>query len=109
MLIAEPVKACSRRYLCLDALPATFERGERENAILLEVWSGGGLLQTESSPPAGSLLMLWVAGGEIPARVESCTTDEYGCLLEFSVDNVEHWFPQRYCPARLRPAGGPGS
>ena len=110
MLLAESISARSCRYYCLDTLEATFEAGtgiRTESAILLEVWSGGGLLQVDSEVAVGSNVLLRSGPQSVVhGCVQSCQRDEYGCLIEFSVDSENAWFPAAYIPSYVkRPMG----
>ncbi len=111
MLVAETLSApATQRYLCMDTLPATFARGTpmaadvADHVILIEVWEAGGVLQTECAPERGSRVRLSTSQGIVRGRVKSSAGDDYGYLVEFSVDPAENWFPDSYRPPYLRPA-----
>src|SRR5580658_3151118 len=105
MLVAEPVSARSvRHYPCLDLLEAAFEGPtsiETCAAVLLEVWESGGLLQTDCDAAQGRPVRLSVSSATVRGRVSSCIKDEYGYLVEFTVESAEGWFPGAYLPACL--------
>lgn len=94
------------RYLCLDVLRVSSAGCSKvfcDCAILLEVWDTGGLLQTSDAIAQGSVLDLASPQGSVRAKVNSCTTDEYGCLVEITVEPSSSWFPVGYNPPYLKP------
>jgi hypothetical protein len=72
-------------------------------AILLEIWDSGGLLQTSNSIAEGSIVDLASPQGPVRATVSSCEADDYGHLVEITVDPSASWFPAGYNPPYLRP------
>jgi hypothetical protein len=99
-----PWQVDSGRHHCLDLLRVTWSDASTthsECAILLEVWENGGLLQASSAIPRGSVVDLAAPNGAFCALVKSCETDEYGNLLEISVDPSASWFPEGYKPPYL--------
>jgi hypothetical protein len=72
-----------------------------DSAVLLEVWEKGGLLQTSAAIPQGTSVDIASPLGSFRATVSSCVTDEYGSLLEISVDPSASWFPSGYKPPYL--------
>lgn len=106
MLVAEPVPASAQqRYHCLDLLKVTLEDASQplEDAVLLEVWEAGGLLQTGRDIPRGTSFQLACSNGGVLAKVASCGQDDYGYLVEFTVDSRQAWFPQAYRPPYMLP------
>jgi hypothetical protein len=94
----------SGRYLCLDLLRVTWKEASTtlcDSAILLEVWENGGLLQTSAAIQQGSAVDIASPLGSFRAIVSSCVTDDYGNLLEISVDPSASWFPSGYKPPYL--------
>ena len=94
------------RYACLDMLPISWESltaatNRCQCAILLEIWSSGGLLQTGMAIPEGSVLTISAPGGSVHAHVSYCEQDDYGFLVHVAVDSPEDWFPAAYQPAYL--------
>ena len=79
-------------------------RATSECAILMEIWGSGAVLQTEVAISKGSILTLAAPNGPVCAKVTACDRDDYGFLIQMSVDRPEHWFPDSYCPADLLPA-----
>jgi hypothetical protein len=96
----------SGRYRCLDVLRVSSAESSKvycDCAILLEIWDTGGLLQTSDAITKGSVLNLASPQGCVRAKVNSCTTDAYGCLVEITVDPASNWFPAGYNPPYLKP------
>jgi hypothetical protein len=110
MLAADPTSVRSaQRYFCLDLLNATFEHpssapAKTSDAVLLEVWEAGGLLQTDCAADQGCGVCLSSSNGTVRGHVCSCLKDEYGYLVEFAVESADDWFPGSYRPAYLLPA-----
>lgn len=69
-------------------------------AILLEIWDFGGLLQTSERIAADTVIFLPSIGSGISAKVTSCQQDEYGFLVEISVQGPG-WFPEGYLPPHV--------
>jgi hypothetical protein len=111
MLAALPVKASAeQRFRCLDLLKVTFEDASwpaTEDAVLLEVWEAGGLLQTDRDIPPGVSFRLACGKESVPATVRSSSKDEYGYLVEFVVGSASSWFPEGYQPPYLRRGPAP--
>ena len=89
---------------CLDllrvvSLPGT-ARSFCDCAILLEIWDFGGLLQTNVGIPAETDIYIPSVGHGMNAKVVSCQQDEFGFLVEISVDGPG-WFPEGYVPPHL--------
>lgn len=96
----------SDRYFCLDVLRVSSAGSSKvfcDCAILLEIWDTGGLLQTSNPIAEGSVLDLASAQGCSRAKVNSCTTDAYGCLVDITVDPASNWFPAGYNPPYFKP------
>jgi hypothetical protein len=96
----------SDRYLCLDVLKVSLSGCSKtvcDCAILLEIWDSGGLLQTSNPIAEGSVLEIAAPQGAVRAKVNSCTADDYGCLVEIAVDPSASWFPGGYNPPYIRP------
>jgi hypothetical protein len=95
------------RFLCLDLVHVSWVnasgRTSSHCAILTEIWSSGGLLQTDTAIPERSLLTLAAPNGSIQAHVSSCTQDNYGFLIQVTVDSPPSWFPRKYQPDHLLP------
>jgi hypothetical protein len=70
----------------------------------MEVWGSGAVLQTETAIPEDSILTLSAPNGQVCAKVTTCRRDDYGFVIEMSVDPSERWFPDSYCPADLIPS-----
>ena len=106
MLVAEPTQACaSQRYFCLDMLEARFASAppvQTSDAILLEVWHSGGILQTGVPVQPGTSMLLSPSKRSVRGRVLSCLQDDYGYVIEFAVDSEDGWFPA-YQPPYLLP------
>jgi hypothetical protein len=95
-------------FLCLDMLRVSWVnpsgRATCECAIVMEVWSSGAVLQTETAILEDSIVTLSTPNGQVCAKVTTCRQDDYGFLIGMSVDPSEHWFPDSYCPADLIPS-----
>jgi hypothetical protein len=69
-------------------------------AILLEVWSLGGLLQTSVAIPEGAVIAIPFIGKGILAKVVTCQEDDFGFMVEISVRDPQ-WFPAGYTPPHV--------
>jgi hypothetical protein len=89
------------RFWCLDALSISWTGGteQRVCGTLLEVWSSGGVIQTEEPIAKGETFTISLHGAQLEARVEKYERDEYGCYLEFRLAGP--WFPANYEPPYL--------
>jgi hypothetical protein len=97
----------SDRYFCLDLLRVSWHGTSKtlcDCAILLEIWEGGGVLQTSNPIAEGSVVDVTSPQGAVQARVNSCTADDYGCIIEIEVDPSVNWFPGGYNPPYIRPS-----
>ena len=108
MLVAESCVLSSKgqRFLCLDLLTASFESSPpmQTEAILVEVWSSGGLLHTDRpAAPDCKFRLSGSALGRIDAKAVGCVKDENGYVVEFAVAEGQVWFPAAYRPPYLRP------
>lgn len=74
-----------------------------ESIILLEVWAAGGVLQTDNARPVGSSVTFLTGTANVPGRITACVQDDYGYVIEFSVESRGNWFPASYRPAYLMP------
>jgi hypothetical protein len=70
----------------------------------MEIWGSGAVLQTEIAIPKDSILTLATPNGPVCAKVTACDRDDYGFLVQMTVDPSERWFPDSYCPADLIPS-----
>ena len=61
------------RFWCLDALSISWTGGteQRVCGTLLEVWSSGGVIQTEEPIAKGETFTISVHGAQFEARVEN--------------------------------------
>jgi hypothetical protein len=69
----------------------------------MEIWRSGAVLQTETVIPANSILTIAAPTGPVYAKVSACSRDDYGFLIQITVDSSEGWFPDSYYPADLIP------
>jgi hypothetical protein len=95
------------RHECLDMFPLKWSvTGTKEECsdcgILLEIWRTGGLVQTGVPIPVGSRVEFALTGRTVQGQATVCIQDEYGFLVQVSVHQSDHWFPQSYCPPYLR-------
>jgi hypothetical protein len=49
------------------------------------------------------MLTMAAPSGSIHAQVSSCTHDNYGFLVQVTVDSPSGWFPKKYQPDHLLP------
>ncbi len=73
-----------------------------DSAILLEIEELGGLLQTSIEIPIGVPVAMTLPNGTLTGRVRSCQKDDFGYLVEISVDSAADWFPGSYEPPYLK-------
>jgi hypothetical protein len=89
---------------CLDLLRVVAPPGTVKQfcdcAILLEIWDLGGLLQTNLAIPKDSIIFMPSVGEGVSAKVVSCQQDEFGFLVEISVQSPR-WFPEGYFPPHV--------
>jgi len=75
-------------------------------AIILEIESSGGLVQTTVAIPGGSEITLNTVLGLVQGHVTSCEEDAYGYIVNFVIDDrAKNWFPE-YVPPFLHSASG---
>lgn len=97
---------------CLDLLQVNWVPNEKgahpqemcDQAILVEVWPSGGLLQATVAIKTGSRLHLAVGKREISATAVACSKDQYGYNVEFTLARCGGWFPAAYRPAFVLPS-----
>jgi len=93
-----------RHYACADLVRIDFNSAS-ELAILLEIWEGGGVVQTSFPIAAGSLIAIAVEKTQVMAEVTKCEPDyDFGYLIDIDVDAPAKWFPRAYVPAWHRSA-----
>jgi hypothetical protein len=88
---------------CLDLFQVASPPGTGKScdcAILLEVWSAGGLLQTNLAIPEGTVITIPSIGNGIQAKVVSCQRDDFGFMVEIAVCDPR-WFPAGYTPPHV--------
>jgi hypothetical protein len=89
---------------CLDVIKILYSKGSErilhDCAILLEVWEGGGLLQSSVGIPEGSMILLESVGHGIRAKVLSSEQDRYGFLIQIEIQE-SGWFPDVYMPPHV--------
>jgi hypothetical protein len=107
LLVDNAMQTCSRaeRYFCLDMFQVSWRSGRlrsSDTAILLEIEEFGGLLQTSVEIPPGIPVAMALPNGTLNARVSSCRKDDFGYLVEISVDSGADWFPGSYDPPYLK-------
>jgi hypothetical protein len=98
------------RQFCLDMIKVNWVEtdGLRKSdcAIILEIESDGGLVQTTVAIPNGTEITLDAGLGSVRGQVTDCEQDAYGYIVNFAIsDPVTNWFPE-YLPAFLHSAGG---
>src|ERR1051326_7200675 len=71
----------------------TVPKVSSECAIMMEIWASGAILQTDCAIPEDTTLTIVAPGGPVPAKVSTCTQDDYGFLAAVYVDCAEPWFP----------------
>ena len=93
------------RRLCLDMMKVTWEipqSGKRSDcAILMEIDSHGGLLQTTQEIPSDGVVRIETSKGSFEGHVTSCEHDAYGYLVDFLLEENSSWYP-KYCPELIR-------
>jgi hypothetical protein len=103
-LAGDALEVDSGRHRCLDLLRVSWKDASTtlcDYGILLEVWEDGALIQTSIALLQGAEVDLECSHGCFRATVKSCESDEYGNLLEISVDPSASWFPSGYKPSYL--------
>ena len=75
-----------------------------EFAMLLEIWEGGGVVQTSFPIAAGSSIAIAVEKTEVMAEVMRCEPDhDFGYLIDIDVTAPTKWFPQALCACLAQP------
>jgi len=88
-----------RNYACADMVRIDCESAS-ELAILLEIWEGGGVVQTSFPIAAGSPIAIAVEKTQVTAEVTKCEPDhDFGYLIDIDVTAPTKWFPEAYVPA----------
>ena len=98
-----------QHYACADmiriACSPTDGKPSSELAMLLEIWEGGGVVQTSFPIAAGSPVAIAVnRQTEVLAEVHSCEPDhDFGYLIDVNIGTPTQWFPRAYVPLWHRP------
>ena len=104
MAIVNSADFSQRHYACADMVQIDCDSAS-ELAILLEIWEGGGVVQTSFPIAAGSLIAIAVEKTRVAAEVVKCERDHnFGYLIDIDVNAPAKWFPQAYVPVWHRPA-----
>ena len=102
-----PTSVLEERFLCLEMLKVSWVddsgRGASECAIVAEIWRSGAILQTETAIPKGAILTVAAPNGSVRAEVTDCSRDDYGFVIQMTVNSPECWFPHSYSPKDLIP------
>jgi hypothetical protein len=86
-------------YACADMVHIDCENAS-ELAILLEIWEGGGMVQTSFPIAAGSPVAIGIEKTRVLAEVTKCQPDhDFGYLVDIDVSAPTDWFPRAYIPA----------
>ena len=70
-------------------------------AILLEIWHSGARLHTDVAIPSDSIVTIGAPAGAIKAKVSACAPEDYGFLVEVTVEPSQRWFPNSYLPSHM--------
>jgi hypothetical protein len=93
-----------RHYACADMVRIDCDSAS-ELAILLEIWEGGGVVQTSFPIATGSPIAIAVEKTAVTAEVTRCEPDhDFGYLIDIDVTAPTKWFPRAYVPAWHSPA-----
>jgi hypothetical protein len=93
-----------QHYACADMVRIDCGSAS-ELAILLEIWEGGGVVQTSFPIAAGSPIAIAVEKTQVAAEVTKCEPDhDFGYLIDIDVNVPAKWFPRAYVPAWHSPA-----
>lgn len=104
MAIVNSADSSQQHYACADMVRIDCESAS-ELAILLEIWEGGGVVQTSFPITAGSPIAIAVERTQVTAKVTKCEPDHgFGYLIDIGVNAPAQWFPQAYVPAWHSPA-----
>jgi hypothetical protein len=102
--MAKSADFSQRHYACVDMVRIDCESAS-ELAILLEVWEGGGIIQTSFPIAAGSAVAIALEKTQVTAEVTQCEPDhDFGYLIGIDVRAGAKWFPRAYVPAWHSPA-----
>jgi hypothetical protein len=90
---------------CLDLIHVTWtgdqDRACCDDAILLEVSRGGGLLHAGLTMPERLSFKMHTGVGKFDARVERSEYDGHGFVVRFKVTSRQ-WYPHGFQPANLK-------
>ena len=93
-----------QHYACADVVRVDCA-SDSELAMLLEIWDGGGVIQTSFPIAAGSPIAIAVEKTQVAAEVTRCEPDhDFGYLIDIDVSARGKWFPLAYVPAWHSPA-----
>ena len=99
MAIVNSADFSQRHYACADMVRVDCDSAS-ELAVLLEIWEGGGVVQTSFPIAAGSPIAIAVEKTEVMAQVTKCQPDQdFGYLIDIDVTAPTKWFPRAYVPA----------
>jgi len=92
-------------FLCLEMVCLSWS-GDSGNflcdcAILLQIWNSGAKLHTDVAVPTDSMITIAAPAGAIEAKVSACVPEDYGFLVEVTVEPSQGWFPSSYQPSHL--------
>ena len=97
MAIVNSADFSQKHYACADLVRIDFNSAS-ELAILLEIWEGGGVVQTSFPIAAGSPVAIAVEKTEVSAEVTKCERDhDFGYLIDIDVSS-----PDKVVSAGLR-------
>lgn len=93
----------AEHFACVDMVQIDFRQAAKqlsEDAVVLEIWEGGALVQTSCPLSKGSRINVTVKKStEVAAEVTDCKVDSgFGYLVSIAVDAPAKWFPQGYVP-----------
>jgi len=104
MGIVKSADFSQRHYACADMVRIDCDSAS-ELAILLEIWEGGGVVQTSFPIAEGSPIAIAVEMTQVVGAVIKCEPDHgFGYLIDIDVETPAKWFPQAYVPAWHSPA-----
>src|ERR1700730_12125217 len=98
------MKTVEQHFNCLDMLcvgTAGTRRPQCECGILLEIWTSGGVLHSDTALEKSEKLLIHLDGAEVQAEVLNCEEDLYGYYIRFAVHDP--WFPNLNIPSYLNP------
>src|ERR1700679_2048978 len=99
MAIVNSADFSQRHYACADMVRIDCASAS-ELAILLEIWEGGGVVQTSFPIAAGALIAIAVEKIQIAAEVTKCERDDnFGYLIDIDVSAPSKCFPRASVPA----------